>query len=235
MPEGLSPFEVGKELHEHSKEPQEQGAAGAATGIRASSRLARRCCSRWSRSRPPGRAMPRPSGGPSPASSSPTQRRCATWPPAPTLPPCRPATSTRHLQHLVHRLHVERPPEAGGRRAALPARVQGRLRRLDGDRPVPQPACRAWAHLRAPVQARRPGQGGRAGPRGRSGGGGGRPLGGGGRRVRPDHGIPGRGAVPVGIGSTFRLPTVRYVLIVVGAVLLILATALILTQPGLPA
>jgi hypothetical protein len=39
----------------------------------------------------------------------------------------------------------------------------------------------------------------------------------------------------VGIGSTFRLPTVRYVLIVVGAVLLILATALILTQPGLPA
>jgi hypothetical protein len=39
----------------------------------------------------------------------------------------------------------------------------------------------------------------------------------------------------VGIGSTFKLPTVRYVLISVGAVLLILATALILTQPGLPA
>src|SRR5512132_2619457 len=28
MPEGLSPFEVGKELHEHSKEPHEQPAAG---------------------------------------------------------------------------------------------------------------------------------------------------------------------------------------------------------------
>jgi hypothetical protein len=39
----------------------------------------------------------------------------------------------------------------------------------------------------------------------------------------------------VGIGSTFKLPTVRYVLIVVGAVLLVLATVLILIQPGLPA
>ena len=39
----------------------------------------------------------------------------------------------------------------------------------------------------------------------------------------------------VGIGSTFKLPTVRYVLIVVGAVLLTLATVLILLQPGLPA
>ena len=39
----------------------------------------------------------------------------------------------------------------------------------------------------------------------------------------------------VGIGSTFRLSTVRYVLVVVGAVLLILATTLILIQPGLPA
>jgi hypothetical protein len=39
----------------------------------------------------------------------------------------------------------------------------------------------------------------------------------------------------VGIGSTFKLPTVRYVLIVVGAVLLVLATVLILLQPGLPA
>jgi hypothetical protein len=39
----------------------------------------------------------------------------------------------------------------------------------------------------------------------------------------------------VGIGSTFKLATVRYVLIVVGAVLLVLATVLILLQPGLPA
>jgi hypothetical protein len=39
----------------------------------------------------------------------------------------------------------------------------------------------------------------------------------------------------VGIGSTFKLPTVRYVLICVGAVLLILATVLIARQPGIPA
>jgi hypothetical protein len=39
----------------------------------------------------------------------------------------------------------------------------------------------------------------------------------------------------VGIGSTFKLPTVRYVLICVGAVLLILATVLIAHQPGIPA
>jgi NADH:ubiquinone oxidoreductase subunit K len=38
----------------------------------------------------------------------------------------------------------------------------------------------------------------------------------------------------VGIASTFKLPTVRYVLICVGAVLLLLATALILRQPGIP-
>jgi hypothetical protein len=38
----------------------------------------------------------------------------------------------------------------------------------------------------------------------------------------------------VGIGSTFRLHTIRYVLIGVGSLLLILATVLILLQPGLP-
>jgi hypothetical protein len=38
----------------------------------------------------------------------------------------------------------------------------------------------------------------------------------------------------VGIGSTFKLHTVRYALIGVGSVLLILATVLILQQPGLP-
>jgi hypothetical protein len=39
----------------------------------------------------------------------------------------------------------------------------------------------------------------------------------------------------VGIGSTFKLHTVRYVLIAVGSLLLVLATVLILQQPGLPA
>jgi hypothetical protein len=38
----------------------------------------------------------------------------------------------------------------------------------------------------------------------------------------------------VGIGSTFKLHTIRYVLISVGSLLLILATVLILQQPGLP-
>jgi hypothetical protein len=38
----------------------------------------------------------------------------------------------------------------------------------------------------------------------------------------------------VGIGSTFKLPNVRYALVGVGAVLLILATAMILRQPGIP-
>ena len=39
----------------------------------------------------------------------------------------------------------------------------------------------------------------------------------------------------VGIASTFRLLNVRYALIAVGAVLLILATVLIVRQPGFPA
>jgi hypothetical protein len=38
----------------------------------------------------------------------------------------------------------------------------------------------------------------------------------------------------VGIGSTFKLHTIRYALITVGSLLLILATVLILQQPGLP-
>jgi hypothetical protein len=38
----------------------------------------------------------------------------------------------------------------------------------------------------------------------------------------------------VGIGSTFKLHTIRYALITVGSVLLILASVLILRQPGLP-
>jgi hypothetical protein len=38
----------------------------------------------------------------------------------------------------------------------------------------------------------------------------------------------------VGIGSTFKLHTIRYVLITIGSLLLVLATVLILQQPGLP-
>ena len=38
----------------------------------------------------------------------------------------------------------------------------------------------------------------------------------------------------VGIGSTFKLHTIRYALISVGSLLLILATVLLLRQPGLP-
>jgi hypothetical protein len=189
MPEGLSPIEVGKELHEHTKEPHEHAAPTAATAIRASCRSARRCCSRR---------------------------------------PVDPQLRLVDLHRLVHRVHVERSPEAGGRRAALPAGVQGRIRRLDGHRPVPQPASRGWAHLHAPVQARRPGQGRRAGPRGRTGGGGGNHA-----AVVGDDYVRitvflAAVLFLVGIGSTFKLPTVRYVLIVVGAVLLVLATVLIL-------
>ena len=38
----------------------------------------------------------------------------------------------------------------------------------------------------------------------------------------------------VGIGSTFKVHTIRYALITIGSLLLILATVLILQQPGLP-
>jgi hypothetical protein len=38
----------------------------------------------------------------------------------------------------------------------------------------------------------------------------------------------------VGIGSTFKLHTIRYALIGVGSLLLVLATVLLLQQPGLP-
>ena len=38
----------------------------------------------------------------------------------------------------------------------------------------------------------------------------------------------------VGIGSTFKLPTIRYALLSFGSLLLILATVLLLRQPGIP-
>ena len=38
----------------------------------------------------------------------------------------------------------------------------------------------------------------------------------------------------VGIGSTFKLHTVRYALIAIGSLLLMLATVLLLRQPGIP-
>ena len=38
----------------------------------------------------------------------------------------------------------------------------------------------------------------------------------------------------VGIGSTFKLPTIRYALIALGSLLLVLATVLLVRQPGLP-
>jgi hypothetical protein len=50
------------------------------------------------------------------------------------------------------------------------------------------------------------------------------------RRFRPEFKV----AFDAWIGSTFKLHTIRYALITVGAVLLILATVLILQQPGLP-
>ena len=38
----------------------------------------------------------------------------------------------------------------------------------------------------------------------------------------------------VGIGSTFKLRTIRYALITIGSILLLLAIVLILQQPGVP-
>jgi NADH:ubiquinone oxidoreductase subunit K len=38
----------------------------------------------------------------------------------------------------------------------------------------------------------------------------------------------------VGIGSTFKLHTIRYALISIGSVLLVLAMVMIVQQPGLP-
>ena len=149
MPEGLSPIEAGKQLHEHNQAPPEPARRPVATDTHASSRSARRCCSRWSPSPPPGRAMPRPSGAPSPASSWPAPPRCATWLPGRPGRPVHPQLRLLDLQRLVHRVHRERPPEAGHRPPALPARVPGRLRRLDGHRPAPQPAGPAWTHLPA--------------------------------------------------------------------------------------
>ena len=114
MPEGLSPIEAGKKAARArpGAAPHRRGPP-TPTGIRARCRSVRRCCCRWSRSRPPGPGMPRPTGAPSAPfalAQAATLRNLATRADLAAL-------STRNfdsfnLQRLVHRVHPRRSEEA---------------------------------------------------------------------------------------------------------------------------
>jgi hypothetical protein len=99
----------------------------------------------------PGQAMPRPSGAPSPASSSPRPPSCATWPPEPTSGPSRPATPGSPRSPWTIRRSRPSPSGASGPSSRRPSTL--------GWPPIPS-ATRTPrpGHLHAPVPARRAGQ-----------------------------------------------------------------------------
>ena len=139
--EGLGPGEVAKEIAEHNKHAGSAAARPpAGTGSSRSSRL--RCWPWWRCSRP-GRASRRPSGAPSRACSWPRPTPPAPSPTGPTGDADGgPELRLVHVLRLVHRLHPRQPGSDDDRRATVPARVQGGLRRLAGDEPSDQPQRR---------------------------------------------------------------------------------------------
>ena len=235
MPEGLSPIEAGKQLHEHNQAPPEPAPP---TGSDRHARIVQigealllslvTIAAAWS-------GMPRPSGAPSPASSWPGPPRCATWLPGRPGRPVHPQLRLVHVQRLVHRLHPGRSPEAGDRRAALPARVPVAFDAwmatdpLHNPRAAPGPTYMPEYKLADQAKADALDREAEA------------------ASAAGDHAaVVGDEYIRitvflaavlflVGIGSTFKLPNVCYALIAVGAVLLILASALIVRQPGIPA
>src|SRR5215217_40267 len=206
-----------------------------ATDIRAPYRSARRCCSRWSPSRPPGRAMPRPMGDRVPYRVRPVRDAAQPGLPRRSCRPVHPQLRLVHVQRLVHRLHPGRSPEAGDRRAALPARVPVAFDAwmatdpLHNPRAAPGPTYMPEYKLADQAKADALDREAEA------------------ASAAGDHAaVVGDEYIRitvflaavlflVGIGSTFKLPNVRYALITVGAVLLIVATVLIVRQPGIPA
>jgi hypothetical protein len=236
MPEGLSPFEVGKELHEHSKEPQEQGAAG---GGDRHSRIVQigealllslvTIAAAWS-----GYAAAKwGTESRIELAHSAALRNLATRADLAALSTRNFDSSTFNTWFTAYTLNDPQKQAVAERRFRPEFRVAfdawmatdpfHNPRAAPG--PTYMPQYKLADQAKADALDREAEEAAAAG----------------------DHSaVVGDEYVRitvflaavlflVGIGSTFRLPTVRYVLIVVGAVLLILATALILTQPGLPA
>jgi hypothetical protein len=235
MPEGLSPIEAGKQLHEHNQAPPEPAPP---TGSDRHARIVQigealllslvTIAAAWS-----GYAAAKwGTESRIELARSATLRNLASRADLAALSTRNFDSSTFNAWFTAYTLNDPRSrPSPSG--ASGPS--SGRLRRLDGHRPAPQPAGPAWTHLPARVPAGRPGQG-RALDREAEA-----------ASAAGDHAaVVGDEYIRitvflaavlflVGIGSTFKLPTVRYVLICVGAVLLILATVLIARQPGIPA
>ena len=180
--------------------------------------------------------MPRPSGSPSPASSSPRPPPCATWPPAPTCS----ALSTRNFDsstfnawYIAFTLDDPEKQAIAERRFRPEFKVAfdawmatDPFRNPDAlPGPTYMPQYRLAEQAKAEALDR---QAVAASAAGHHAG------------VVGDHYIRitvflAAVLFLVGIGSTFKLHTIRYALIGVGSLLLVLATVLILQQPGLPA
>ena len=161
MPEGLSPIEVGREVHEHTKEPHEPdggnrhsrtvqiGEALLLSLVTIAAAWSGYAAAKWNTESRLELAQ------------AATLRNLATRADLSALSTRNFDSSTFNAWFTAFTLDDE---EAGHRRAALPPRVQGGLRRLDRDRSLQQPEGSSRAQLHARVQARRPGQGRGIGP-----------------------------------------------------------------------
>jgi hypothetical protein len=128
MPEGLSPIEASKKLHEHTSEPSQPDATWHSRIVQIGEAVLLSLvtiAAAWS-----GYAAARwGTESRIELAQAATLRNLATR--ADLAGAVDPQLRLLDLHRLVHRLHPGQPPKAGHRRAALPTRVQGGLRRLD--------------------------------------------------------------------------------------------------------
>ena len=234
MPEGLSPIEAGKKLHEHTNQPHEHAVSEGGNRHSRTVQIGEALllslvtiAAAWSGY---AAAMWGTESRFELAQAA-TLRNLATRADLAALSTRKLDSSTFNAWFTAFTLD---DPQKQAIAARLPARVEGGLRRLDGHRPLRNPRAppgptympqyrladqaKAEALDREAVAASAAGH---------------------------HAGVVGDDYIRitvflaavlflVGIGSTFKLHTIRYVLITVGSLLLILATVLILQQPGLP-
>ena len=235
MPEGLSPIEAGKKLHEHNTQPHEHAVSDSGNRHSRMVQIGEALllslvtiAAAWS-----GYAAAKwDTESRLELAQAATLRNLATR--ADLERPVDPQLRLLDLQRLVHRLHPGRPPEAGRRRAALPPEFKVAFDAwmatdpFNNPRAPPGPTYMPQYQLADQAKADALD-----------------------REAQATSAAGNHAAVVgddyiritvflaavlflVGIGSTFKLHTIRYALIGVGSLLLILATVLILQQPGLP-
>ena len=240
MPEGLDPVEAGRKLHEHTHEEEE----------RAAQRDADKAADRHSRILQSGEALllalvtiAAAWAGYAAArwgtasrveiAQSSTLRNLATRADLEALTTRNFDSSTFDAWFIAYTLGNKQKEAVAD--APVPARVPGRVQRLDGHQPAAQPESPARARptcrsTRLPQQAKANALDAAATAKFDEGNHGG--------EISDDYiritVFLAAVLFLVGIGSTFKLHQIRYALITFGTALLILAVVLLFHEPGLP-